>query len=234
MVELREDDIAELYSRFSVPICGLDCSSKCAPYNTNGIPFCCDTRCMVATAYDIEWEYLQKRTDLWHTWEPRDREEKKRLASETPENQVLLECLGHERCKREYRTLTCRSFPFFPYFDSRPEFIGFSYYRQYTEYCWVINNLDRVSDEFANQFIAAYETLFSKSPSIMDSFVYHSMKTRAEYVKERKVIWLFHRNGEVYKISPKSERMRKTSAELAPKFGAYKVAAEMPFLNEVP
>jgi hypothetical protein len=124
-------DIKLLYKGFYSPITTFDCGSKCAPYNEKGIPFCCDTRHAVPTAYEVEWDYLQSNTDLWHLWEVADDKEFARIRARTPAGQVLIECKGHLHCQRHFRSLTCRSFPFFPYFDKMGSFLGLSYYWEY-------------------------------------------------------------------------------------------------------
>jgi hypothetical protein len=49
----------------------------------------------------------------------------------------------------------------------------------------------------------------------------------------RRAIPLLHRNGHVYKVSPRNERIRHVQVESLPKFGPYKIAASMPFPDEM-
>jgi hypothetical protein len=101
-----------IYASFRSPIAEFDCGKKCAPYNENGVPFCCDTGHAVPTAYNEEWEYLRVNTVLWHLWEAEDNQETERLLSETPDGQVLIACLGHEHCQRGFRAFPAGHFPF--------------------------------------------------------------------------------------------------------------------------
>src|SRR5512139_2810489 len=103
---LSPGEIASLYNSFQAPISAINCGDKCAPYNESGVPFCCDTRHAVPTAYDVEWEYLRTNTDLWHEWHANDPRETDRLRSQKPEGQVLIECLGHQSCQRQFRSIT--------------------------------------------------------------------------------------------------------------------------------
>ena len=60
--------IEDLYNAFSEPLTDLNCGEKCGPYNDYGVPVCCDIQLLIPAAYDLEWAYLGKATDLWHLW----------------------------------------------------------------------------------------------------------------------------------------------------------------------
>jgi hypothetical protein len=223
----------ELYSVFDSPVSVLDCGRECAPYNEYGIPFCCDTFHTVPTAYEDEWEYLASKTDLWHLWEPDDPEHYKLLKTVTPEGHVLIECLGHEKCQRNFRSITCRAFPFAPYISSSGVYLGISYYWQYEDRCWVISNLDQVTRIFRDECIRAYEWIFNTYPREWDIFKYHSELLRREFGQSNRAIPLLHRNGYAYKITPHNERMRRVDVRSFLKHGPYKIAAAMPFPDEI-
>jgi hypothetical protein len=224
-------DFACLYHTFRSPITALDCGNRCAPYNQGRAPFCCDTRHAVPTAYRAEWDYLQASTNLWHTWQA-DKDETRRLKKQTPSGQVLVECLGHTLCQREFRTLTCRAFPFFPYFTRGGDFIGMSYYWDYEQRCWVISNLQAVTAGYRAEFFAAYNGLFERMPQERDNFRHHSMMMRRIFGQRGRAIPLLHRDGHTYKVSPRNGRMRRVPATSLPKFGPFKVAARLRFPDE--
>jgi hypothetical protein len=232
MSEFTPPDFGAMYARFQAPITALDCGSKCAPYNERGVPFCCDTGHAVPTAYQAEWDYLQANTDLWHVWQAEHPKETARLLSQTPPGQMLIACQGHTLCQRGFRSLTCRAFPFFPYLTKDGRFIGLSYYWEYEDRCWVISNLQVVSQEYRDQFIAAYDLLFQQMPDEHENFLRHSGYMRRTFNRRRRAIPLLHRNGRAYKISPRSGRMRSVAVESLPKFGPYLLAAQMPFTGE--
>lgn len=227
-------DFAKLYARFQSPIQAINCGTKCSPYNERGVPFCCDPRHTVPTAYQAEWEYLEENSDLWRLWESESPRITAHLKAQAPESHVLIVCQGHERCQRGYRALSCRSFPFFPYLNSKREFIGLSYYWEYEERCWVISNLQVVSPQYRGEFIAAYDALFELMPAERESFRYQSSRMRRAFARRKRAIPLLHRNGHAYKITPRNERMRRTPYERMPKFGPYKIAAGLPFPDETP
>lgn len=232
MSKLSPASFADLYAAFPSPIATFDCGDKCAPYNVGNVPFCCDTRHAVPTAYQAEWEYLQAHTDLWHLWQAQDHAETARLQSQIAWGQVLIECLGHRFCQRDFRSLTCRAFPFFPYLTREGEFIGLSYYWQYEQRCWIISHLEVVTSQYRSEFIQTYEALFAACPEEKENFRYHAAVMRRVYSRRRQAIPLLHRNGKVYKISPSSGRMRLAPVESLPKFGPYQVAARLTFPEE--
>lgn len=234
MSKVSDLDVGFFYSRFHSPITDQDCGAKCAPYNEYGVPFCCDTKHAIPTAYDAEWDYLVHNTDLWHEWDGGDKAAWASLRSEIPQDQVLIECLGHQFCQRAYRSITCRSFPFFPYITDDGRFIGLSYYWEYEDRCWVISNLSLVNRSYRQEFVGAYEELFVRYPHEINNFAHHSKLMRDEFHRQQRAIPLLHRNGAAYKITPKNGRLRRVSQEKLPKFGVYKIASQMRFADEEP
>ncbi len=227
-------DVALLYARFRAPIAALDCGHRCAPYNENGVPFCCDNHHAVPAAYAAEWEYLQANTDLWRPWEAGDPAETARIQAQTPPGQTLIACLGHTRCQRDFRSITCRAFPFFPYLDGEGEFQGLSYYWEYEDRCWVISNLISVTSAYLVEFFAAYDFLFSRVPQERENYSHFSAVMRRLFRRRRRAIPLLHRNGNAYKVTPTNGRMRRVLLESLPKFGPYRIAEELPFPDEKP
>jgi hypothetical protein len=223
---------ASLYAHFQAPVAALNCGEKCAPYNENGVPFCCDTRHAVPTVYETEWDYLQANTSLWHEWQAGTPAETEALNRQTPAGQRLVACLGHNQCQRSFRSLTCRAFPFYPYLNKDREFLGLSYYWDYEDRCWVISNLQAVTPEYRLQFIATYDTLFLQMPEERENFYHHSVVMRRIFGRKGRSIPLLHRNGFAYKITPRNGRMRRVAVESLPKFGPYKIAADLPFPDE--
>jgi hypothetical protein len=231
MTPFSPQDFRTLYDRFEAPITRLDCGKKCAPYN-GGVPFCCDTQHAVPTAYRAEWVYLQQNTDLWHLWEPEDTGEKSRLAQEAG-NLILIECQGHQACQRGYRSLVCRAFPFFPYFDSTGRLLGLSYYWDYEDRCWVLSNLQVVSHTYLEQFSAAYRAVFAAEPGERENFMHHSQEMRRIFRTKRRAIPLLHLSGKIYKISPGNERMRRVAPDSLQKHGPYAISDVLLFPDEI-
>ncbi len=222
-----------LYESFHSPICEINCGDKCSPYNEKGVPFCCDINHAIPSAYQTEWEYLYSHTNLWHLWNPDNPQIYKQISKLASQNQVLIECLGHNHCQRKFRSITCRAFPFFPYINEENNFLGLTYYCEYTDRCWIISNLNLVSIQYRNEFVLAFDTLFDLVPAEFDSFKHQSEVTRRIYKRINRSIPLLHRNKYNYKISPHTGQLRKTKLANLPKHGPYKIASELPFPDEL-
>lgn len=225
--DLEPQDLRELYAGFNSPISELDCGKKCAPHNPNGKPFCCDICHAVPAAYKSEWSYLEKNTQLWHRWRGDEcaaatANERTQLHANTPKNMVLLACLGPNQCERDFRALSCRQFPFFPYVTSDYRFVGIAYEWEFENRCWVISNLTAVTLHYRAEFITTFDHLFALFQSEFDNYAYHSERVRAAYAQRRKRFPLLHRNGQCYLVSPVSERMQRVQAVNLPSYGPYR------------
>jgi hypothetical protein len=229
---MDKNDFANLYAHFDAPVTTFDCGEKCSPHNDLGVPFCCDRAHAVPSAYDAEWQYLQANTDLWRPWKGRTRRETDDLKRQAPDGQVLIACQGHLLCQRSYRSVTCRSFPFFPYLTKEGVFLGLSYYWEYEDRCWVISHLDQVTAEYRSQFIEVYETLFQAYPQEVDNYRAFSIQMRRVFGRRGRAIPLLHRNGNTYKVTPRNGRMRKVDIARLPKFGPYEIAELLKFPDE--
>src|SRR5215216_1915559 len=225
--DLEASDIRSLYDGFHSPIAELDCGRKCAPHNPSGKPFCCDICHAVPAAYKSEWKYLQPNTDLWHKWrgdecEETTQSEIRQLREETPKNMVLLACLGPDQCQRDFRALSCRQFPFFPYVTADRRFIGLAYEWQFEPVCWVISNLADVSQRYRQEFLRTYDKLFTLFEEEFEQYAYHSEILRREFLKHKRRFPLLQRNGGYYLVSAKSERLERVEVDRLPRFGVYR------------
>lgn len=214
-----------VYDRFDSPITGIDCGSMCAPHNPSGKPFCCDICHAVPAAYRQEWQYLQRSTDLWHLWRGEEcggGESAAQLQAQTPRNMLLLACKGPALCQRDYRALSCRQFPFFPYIDSAYRFLGLAYEWSAEPYCWVVSSLAQVTGTYRQEFIDTFDALFSQWPAEMDAYAAHSEEHRRAFAARGRRFPLLHRRGFWYLVSPTSERVQRTDPALLPRFGPYR------------
>jgi len=229
--DLDAQNIRSLYNGFNSPIAEFDCGKKCAPHNPSGKPFCCDICHAVPAAYKSEWHYLEQHTDLWHEWRGDECEdtsngvsarEVARLKSDTPKNMILLACLGPSQCQRDFRALSCRQFPFFPYVTSQYRFIGLAYEWEFEAKCWVISNLPSVTQKYREEFIHTYDQLFALFQGEFEQYAYHSERLRESFITRKKRFPILHRNGRAYLVSPKSERLQRVDADNLPRFGVYR------------
>lgn len=219
-------DIRALYGRFNAPVTEFDCGQKCAPHNPSGKPFCCDICHAVPAAYKQEWDYLRRSTDLWKPWQgnecPADSTDPDELRAETPRHMLLLACKGPADCQRDFRALSCRQFPFFPYVTSDYRFIGLAYEWVFEPVCWVISNLGAVTDTFRHEFVRVYDDLFARWQAEFDSYAALSEQMREHFSAQKRRIPILHRNGGYYLLSPSSERLRRVSVDHFSRFGPYR------------
>ena len=226
-LECKLINVEKNYDGFDSSISLINCGERCAPYNDFGVPFCCDISQMIPTAYDCEWEYLRVNTNLWRIWEAD--EENAHLDDLIPEGQVMIACLGYRFCEREFRSFTCRAFPFFPYIQLSGEFIGLSYYWEFEDLCWVISNLQTVSYEYRMQFINFYDGLFKVKPEEHENFRSYSITMCRIYGRRHRSIPLLHRDGNYYLCTPRDGKLTPCGADQLPKYGPFKVAEDLPF-----
>ena len=97
----------------------------------------------------------------------------------------------------------------------------------------MISNVQIVSHEYRDQFIRTYDDLFTRLPDELEVFRQFSARMRRVFGRRHSAIPLLHRNGGYYKISPRTGKGRKTSPEKFCKYGPYKVAARLPFPDEL-
>jgi hypothetical protein len=225
---INQDDYKDIqwwYDLFDSPVAAFDCGTLCATYNPNNKPFCCDICHAVPFAYVREWEYLRSQTNLWHLWKGDEcigqPEDPSNLQSETPDSMSLLACLGPERCQRQFRTICCRQFPFFPYINSERKFLGLAYNWDFEDTCWVISHMDQVREEFKAEFIRFYDHFFTHNPGEIEVYIKKSSQMRLDFISQKRSITLMHRDGNYYLLRPINERLRQVEPNELPRFGVY-------------
>lgn len=234
--------IRELYDHFDTPVTDFDCGSMCAPHNPSGKPFCCDICHAVPAVYHQEWHYLQRSTDLWHEWRGDecagnlaadsagehkagleiDPSERAALLEDTPDHMLLLACQGPNRCQREYRAVSCRQFPFFPYISSDDRFTGLAYEWEFEPVCWVISNLGSVTERYRDEFVATYDDLFARWQDELEGYAAKSEEMRLYFAALKRRIPILHRRGGYYLLSPGSERLQRVDPGRFRRFGPYR------------
>jgi len=232
-MRISPSEFKRLYTQFHMPVTIFDCGNKCAPYHPKNIPYCCDTEYVIPSAYQSEWQYLKTHTNLWNLWEHPDSNRTKALSNELPADQLLIMCRGHMNCEREFRSICCRSFPFFPYMDQNKTFIGITYYWEYADVCWLISNLSIITQEYLISYFDVYDHLLKLYPDEIDNFYEQSKLMRSIFKNRRRNIYIISRNNHlINQISPNDGRMKSANPRFLPKFGPYKIADTLPFPDE--
>jgi hypothetical protein len=218
-------DFRDSYHRFDTPVTPFDCGVLCSPHNSSRKPFCCDICHAVPSAYLQEWAYLERNTNLWHPWRGDEcvgnPEDPAGLESETPDTMILLACLGPVQCQRQFRSLSCRQFPFFPYITSDYGFLGLAYNWEFEDTCWVISHLDQVSVAYHQEFVRFYDDFFSTWPHELEPYAVRSEQMREQFIAQKRSIPILHREGGCYLLRPINERLRQVDPERLPRFGSY-------------
>lgn len=228
---VNKDLFRELYSGFDMPLCGTDCGLKCGPHNDYGVPICCDIHQVVPSAFDLEWSYLKANTDLWKPWTSSGPLEEE-LQEELQDGQVLLACQGYQDCQRDFRALTCRAFPFYPYLDSQGDFIGLAYFPEFRYGCWIISNLEVVSLSFKAAFQATFERIFEIYPDYHQQLGDYCNYVRDNTAEESDQIVLLGFSGEVYLIDPLTEGKHQVEYKELSAFGPFEITRELRFPDE--
>ncbi len=168
---------------------------------------------------------MRQSTDLWHVWHgdectdaPQDPTE---LLVDTPDHMMLLACKGPAHCQRDFRAISCRQFPFFPYITSDLRFIGLSYEWEFEPICWVISHLEAVTEAYRSEFIQTYQALFAQWGDDLKGYAIKSEEMRDHFITIRRRIPILRRDGSYYMLSPRSERMQRVSTNHLPRFGVY-------------
>lgn len=148
------------------------------------------------------------------------------------DGQLLIECLGHEHCVRQYRSLACRAFPFYPYLDPQGHFLGLAGLEEYSDRCWVLSNLYVVSTAYRQQFVDTFDHLFQLLPGARTHYQDFSQMDREDYQAKGREIPLLHRDGSDYFFLAEDERLHRVKAEDFPGFEPYVSMQKLSFPGE--
>ena len=234
MSDSRERSFFEdIYRIFPRSLSSIDCGEKCGPFNEYGVPVCCDINLIVPSAYQAEWDYLKDKTDLWQPWSSSNPIGAD-LGDDVQDGQVLLKCLGYTQCQRQYRTMTCRAFPFFPYLDSQGNFLGLVYFQEYREYCWIISNLSVVTSTYKADFQQVFYLLFEQYPESRESYSQYSAYLRKENAISNDKIILLDFEDNLFFLDPDSEISHQASYEDLDSYGPFSITKDLLFPDEDP
>ncbi len=193
----------KLYAGFNTPIYKkFDCGKFCAPLN-KGEPVCCTTGNAVPVVDKAEWRLLKSRSDLWHAFNPFDAQTRT-IVADLPKSCMAIECKGAAFCERDNRSLACRAFPFYPYFQKDGTLFGLSTYWAFEDRCWVMSNLALVELDFVRELVQAYEMLFAVDEDEEQAFMDNSVDHRRVFSRWGRDLPVIGREGGFFKIEPHS------------------------------
>ncbi len=197
-------DYAQIYKRLQAPISKVyDCGKKCSPYN-GGEPVCCTTAHAVPIVEHSEYRLLKSRTDMWSKFKPKTGADRAVVADLKGSACRAIVCKGAGHCERDNRSMACRSFPFFPYFNPAGELVGLATYWTFEGQCWVISNLMVVERPFVDEMIESHELLFAKDEDWRETYRAQSATMRQVYSRKGERFPVIARAGGYLWVLPKS------------------------------
>ena len=175
-----------------------------------------ELECMDTPGHTMCHICLKSRTDMWHKFVPKNKGEANEVADLKGSDCRAVECNGAAHCERDNRSLACRTFPFFPYFNTEKELIGLSYYWSFEGLCWVISNITIVEKPFIRQFLDVHEYLFKADENWRDTYIEQSSTMRGVYSRKNERFPVILRDGTYHWVLPKSggRMVKATKAEL--------------------
>ena len=197
-------DYAEIYKRLQAPISRVyDCGKKCAPFN-DGQPVCCTTGHAIPIVEKSEYELLKSRTDMWTPFKPKSAADRAEIADLKGSACRAVECKGAAHCERDNRSMACRSFPFYPYFNPQGELVGLATYWSFEGQCWVISNIMIVERPFVKEMIDSHELLFKKDDDWRKTYFEQSATHRRVFSRKGERFPVIGRDGGYFWVLPKS------------------------------
>ncbi len=217
---LKPEDFEDLYKDFHSAPATFDCGKKCAPFN-DGEPFCCDSGWVVPIAYRQEWEYLEPRSRLWHEFRPRVESEFEMIDEiDTVEN-TFIECRGVKHCERDNRSVSCRTFPYEPYFDTGGNLLGLVFNRVMEDKCYMVDRHSVVTKPFIRSFLRFFTRLFEKLPSERDLYMEQSRIYRNKMSRRKKSVVVLTPKGP-YQAAYRGGKLTRPWTRPDPAESAYK------------
>lgn len=174
-LKLGEERVRRFHRLLSVPMTRFDCGRFCAPQN-GGVPFCCDGRQVAPVLYRSEYRWLRGRGRFWKKMPIRNKRDRK-LVSDVCDYNLFAECPGVSGCRRSFRALVCRTFPFEPYVDRKGHVQGLVYQEERREDCPLVGLSERVYHaRYIANSIRFWRELLSIFPEELELYTKESRK----------------------------------------------------------
>lgn len=190
---LKEQNFMELYQILKSPICDFDCGELCSKSN-NGVPICCETNVVIPVLYKAEYNYLCSKTELWKKFEP-SCDEGRKIVEDCACDDMSAICKGYKHCERDYRSLVCRTFPFYPFIDETGVFVGLTYNYDFEGKCIIVGNYDIVSKVYIRELIEAWNYIFSLDEEEFEGHYNISREIEEKRKKQKKLLHILNIEG---------------------------------------
>jgi hypothetical protein len=184
------------------PLTKLDCGTLCKSQN-NGVPFCCDVSNAIPLLYKKEFRLFKSRTNLWNVWKPGNKKDAK-LLEDLASDIIFCECRGVKFCERENRSISCRTFPFEPYFDKRELMVGLVFNYDFIGKCPLTTKKNYIPQSTIDQHFNFWLEFTSMKEDELDCYVENSKtlrRRRGQTKKEFKIFYPTHLKKQKKQIS---------------------------------
>jgi len=148
-------EIGAVYALLDEPPTSYDCGVLCR--QRGGEPPCCSASEAVPSVFDWEWRYLEARTRMWSRWKPPDAGRAGRF--EGGGCDILVRCLGADRCERAYRSFCCRVFPLEPYVENDWKMTGLVFNTDFDTLCPLASRPRDLRPEFVRACLRGWTWL---------------------------------------------------------------------------
>ena len=190
MTELTEAEIKHYLGYLTEELTNFDCGSLCS--DENGVPYCCSTENAIPLLYTAEFSWFSKHTRLWSPWKPDNKEDLKMKKEDESKDTMYCTCQGVKKCKRPYRSISCRIFPLEPYIDRRGVFSGLVFMKEFEDSCPLGKKQGKIRQQFVDQHYNFWEKLMFRLPEEFETYKASSIGMRISAKrKNRKIHILF-------------------------------------------
>jgi len=183
--QLTENEIIHYFGFLTEEITNFDCGSLCKPEN-DGIPFCCVTDNAVPLLYSSEFKFLSKSTDMWSRWKPVTKDDRKLQKDTESKESIFCQCKGIAKCERDFRSISCRTFPLEPYIDRRGIFVGLVFMKEFRHGCPLSKKPREIRQEFVDQHFSFWEKLLLRKENERETYTDSSKDLRRDAKKTKK------------------------------------------------
>jgi hypothetical protein len=160
-------EIERIYRLLDEPPTDFDCGTLCIEEDG---PLCCVTENAVPSVYRWEWRYLKERTDMWHLWRPRTRQERRDFMDCKADCDIYVKCEGAARCDRRYRSFVCRTFPLEPYVENDWTMSGLVFNTDFEGKCPLTRRPRKIRPEFVHACLEGWQWLLEVEPEMHEVY----------------------------------------------------------------
>lgn len=186
--DLTEEEISYYLELLGEEVTNYDCGTLCS--DDTG-PYCCTVDHAIPLLFKSEYSLFSRKGNLWFPWKAQTDDEKE-IEETARRDQIFCDCGGVTRCKRDQRSISCRTFPLEPYIDRRGVFVGLTFLYDFTQKdeetgkvkCPLTRKKKEIRQEFVDANFTFWEKIMLRVPDEYDVYVDSSKDLRKKRDKE--------------------------------------------------